>query len=301
MVELTLRTAIVVILSAVILLLLFPFATKVYAGVPKAFSEAECRASVQLRARTAIGLLDVESPLPFECSTRTIFVKYDETGRKKDELLDSVTPTYYVTRNNKEKLKKIFAESLGNCLWMMGDGNLGAFGGTAGATGCVICYDIIIDSDIIDPGKGNIQVLDYFPNYLESNKFSKTKDYYSSYFNTAEMPSPKLEQDGKPLSQTIFFSYRKMSRREAAEFAAKTTGAAGAIGGCLTGAIFGFLAGGPVGAAGGCLAGAVAASTVTAAGTAAGAVVGYAVGGDGIFMLGFVPVHEMGGKCQGLF
>ncbi|MBW2994744.1 hypothetical protein KY312_00180 [Candidatus Woesearchaeota archaeon] len=302
-INLTIRTAIYIILGIIVFLLLFPLTTKTFAAVPNAFSETECRASVEWRARTDVGILDFESFLPFECSTRTIYVKYDETGRKKDELLTTVTPTYYVAKGDEKKMKKVLAEHWAKCLWMMADGEKQVFGETLPKKKrCVICYDIIVDNDIVDPKKGNLSVLINMDNFLESEKFSKTNTYYKEYLSkyNIEFGDIRLVDDaGNPVSFTVLYSEAKMSKAYTALKTAVASGVAIA-GGCIGGALIGtFVAPGPGTIAGlsvGCKLG-FAQSALFVAG-ATGAV--YFVG-DTVRFCGFVPLTSVSSQCQGMF
>jgi len=305
MVELTLRTAIVIIVSVAVLVVMFPWAAHTYETIPEAFTSSECRASVVWHAKTGVDILDFESPLPLECATKTIYLKYDETGRKKDENLLSPAPTYYISKRDEQKIKKIFAESWAMCLWQMADGEEDVFRGRDKAR-CVICFDLIVDEDIVDPDKGNIQVLNNFENYIESNKFSKTKTYYKDYLSV--IPDMKfsdilLADEGKPISYTFFYSSEKVSAKKRAQ--TKSLLAAGAVIGvhCLGGAVIGFFAGG-VGAIpgfiAGCKAGVVSVKLVGLA-AAGGAVYGWTTDGEHVWFVGYLPIYEVSSKCQGLF
>ena len=206
-VSLTIRTAIYLILGIIFFLLMFPLATKTFTSVPQAYSDAECRASVEWHAKTNVDIFDVESPLPLECTTKTIFLKYDKSGRKKDEILTSVTPTYYISKGDTEKIKRIFAEAISICLWNMLDGSKPVFT-AADKVRCAICSDIIIDKEIVDPAKGNIKILANFDSFLQSNKFSKTKENYGVYLNIATVPTeiPIADSSGNPISYTVFYA-----------------------------------------------------------------------------------------------
>jgi hypothetical protein len=313
MVELTMRQAVVLIVAAALLVLMFPAATKIYAAVPAAaFSEAECRASVVWRAKTGVSILDIESPVPFECSTRTIYLKYDESGRKKDEFLESITPTYYISKNDEKKVKKVFSESIGKCLWQMGDGEVNAFKGDEVQLAtteedisrwrCVICYDIIIEKDIVDPKKGNITKLSNYQNYLETQKFSKTKTFYAQYLKMQAFPDIALvDNAGNPVSYSVLFSFSKASKSEAAALSAKVTAGASIGVGCALGAVIGFFGGGPFGAAGGCIIGASIGAKVAVIPTTIAAIIGYTLSGDGVWMLGLQSLNNVSSQCQGLF
>lgn len=303
MVTLTLRMAVYLIVGVAIFLLLFPFATKTYAAIPQAFTETECRASIEWRARTHIDILDFESPLPFECSTKTIFLKYDKSGRKKDEDLLSVAPTYYIPKGDNEKVKRIFAESLSKCLWQMGDGNLDVFAASE-RTRCIICYDIIIDKDIVDKDKGNIQILRNFDNYLESNKFSKTKEYYKNYLSEIDTVwnDLKLADDqGNPISFSVLYAASKASRQDMAKTASALTAALSVGVGCLGGGLIGFFMGGGVGVVPGLIVGCKTGVLMIPAPTATMAVIGYITDKDIIWSLGLQPLYNVSSQCQGLF
>jgi hypothetical protein len=280
-IDLTLRAAVYVVLGMAIFFLLFTWAAGAFErGPSEAFSETECRASVEWRSYTDVSIFDVESPLPWECQTKTIFLKYDETGRKKDENLITTSPTYYIGKKDAKKAMNIFAESLAKCLWQMGDGERDPFG-TSERRRCVICYDIIVDKDVVDSEKGNIQVLANFQNYLESNKFSKTNEFYASYLALSgkgiTLDDPEYwanpekkggkfsdiklaDESGNPISYTVYFVNKQLTRTaEAREEAGKDVT-------YILGYAYGFIK-----------------------------------GDTRFWYLGLDPIYEIDSKCQGMF
>jgi hypothetical protein len=296
MVDLTLKTAVTLILTVAVFLLLFTLATTMFSqSAPKAFSEAECRMSNEIRTHADLGIFDFGGSISSNCGTKTINLVYDKDGKKKDKDLTTTSPTYYIAggKMGENKLKSIFAEHQALCLWQMLDGKKSVFGPT-GETRCAICYDLILDKAIVDPKQGNIQKLTNYDSFLESNKFSKTNDYYNSYFNdfyetvcpgkrraTTYYYDIKIADDsGKPVSYSIIYSSIKNSKlKSALESAGVAAGVT--IYGCLdfpiAGCFVGAFAGGYFGA------------------------MTFCNSANDVRSLAIVPIYELGGKCEALY
>jgi len=139
---------IVLIISAAILIF---FVIKIMqSGMDK---REVCRQSVVLRSKSILGL-EPGRVLPLNCQTIV----------------------YKVSTQDEEKIKKIMADALYDCWYMMGEGELDFLGEHEGGKLCVICGIVKFDERI--RGKQ----ITGFTNYLMNTKIPNKNITYIEYF-----------------------------------------------------------------------------------------------------------------------
>jgi hypothetical protein len=270
----------VLILTLTAFIVVFVFASSNAAEVTTAFSAEQCRATMALASRTNSDIFSIESPLPLQCSTKFITVKWGNPKQSKG--IGTNNPVYYV--ETPDELKKIFAQQLSECWWEMGEGKLKPFIGNSNSR-CVICSDINVDPEV----SGHIPVLSGFNTYLKTEKNPRTKQPYGEFFAGAGFPDIFLmDRDRNTVPYSVVFWYlRESTSSEAAKKFFK-----GVVTGTELGIVSAPATGGwgiAFGAAGGFGYGTTAAIITLVKGT------------DASQWIILVPYNNIGAMCQQLF
>jgi len=222
----------VMILILVAFFIIFLLAARA-GDVTQAFSRQQCRATVELASKSNLDFIGFESPIPVECSTRYVTIKYGDP--KKNTGLKTNNPVYYV--QDSKDLKKFFAEEFMDCWWQMGEGTKKPFI-SADNSRCIICSDIKIENDVVKDknGRPRITVLDNFNQFMQTEKYPRTKQPYSDFYQSGTVfPDITIAQNGEPVPYSITFFYAKQKRWKAA-----TVAFGGALaGGCAAGMVLG--------------------------------------------------------------
>jgi len=233
----------VMILILVAFFIIFLLAARA-GDVTQAFSRQQCRATVELASKSNLDFIGFESPIPVECSTRYVTIKYGDP--KKNTGLKTNNPVYYV--QDSKDLKKFFAEEFMDCWWQMGEGTKKPFI-SADNSRCIICSDIKIENDVVKDknGRPRITVLDNFNQFMQTEKYPRTKQPYSDFYQPGIIWNDIsiADKDGNPIPYSVTFFYAKQKRWKAAVSrviggtAAGCTLGAGTAVGCLIGGAFG--------------------------------------------------------------
>ena len=182
------------IIGLIILIVSFGIIALFFAtyGFPEEIDKEACHQSVIYKASVPdIDGKDVLD-LPLNCKTEKICISMDKNGNCDEDFRGEKYDTKKVSDDagqREQDMRKIFADAMAECWWMMGQGKAQVFTrGTRKNNDCVLCTRLAFDKDlktdlIAPPYGGKIRGL---TKYMISNNALSSEKTYWQYITNSE-------------------------------------------------------------------------------------------------------------------